>query len=305
MTAHFALVRTRDERPGGRPTCRCSSSTTPSSTCRSSRAWSARFYDPTADLLDLDVVRPDDVGTQSLVFDPKSGEHQWREIPFQAPALNSEDYQLDLKLDATGGAEGTMKMFARGRSGSGVRRTARNAEYTAQYVQRLASALVPGATASDVQTPEVKRLDAPAELSATVKSRTLARSEGDTLRMKLPNDWTPHNTFALATRRHPLVFGTPSEYLLTTRLSLPDGYQLKKAPEGGAVDTPCLFFERKVTPAADGRSLTVVQTVRFKCERISAAEYGKYRDQSDVVSRLLEDELVLSPAPKAKAKPSR
>lgn len=260
----------------------------------------ARFYDPTADALDLEVVRPDDVGTRSLVFDPKTGDHKWREIPFQDPALNSEEYRLDLKLDPQGGAAGTMKMAGRGRSGSGMRRTARNAEYTSQYVQRIAAALVPGSTAGDVELLEVKKLDVPATLQAPLKVNTLGRTEGDTLRLKLPNDWSPHSTFSLANRRHPLLFGTPSEYLLHTSLALPEGFSLKKAPQSGTVDTQCLFFERKVTPSADGKSLAVDQTVRFKCERISEKEYGKYRDQSEAITRLIDDELVLAPTPSAK-----
>jgi hypothetical protein len=92
-------------------------------------------------------------------------------------------------------------------------------------------------------------------------------------------------------------------------LALPDGFSLKKAPQGGTVDTPCLFFERKVTPATDGKSLAVDQTVRFKCERISEKEYAKYREQSEAITRLIDDELVLAPTPAklplAKAKASR
>ena len=308
VSAQFALVRTRDQGPV--------ESDVPMQQFNHAIVYvpeqpgvAGRFFDPTADALDLDVVRPDDVGTRSLVFDPKSGDHQWREIPFQEPALNSEEYRLDLKLDANGGAAGTMKMLGRGRSGSGMRRTARNAEYTSQYVQRIASALVPGSSTGDVTLDEVKRLDVPAQLSAPLKVNTLGRQESDTLRLKLPNDWSPHSTFNLATRRHPLVFGTPSEYVLHTALALPDGFSLKKAPVSGTVDTPCLFFERKVSPAADGRSLVVDQTVRFKCERISEKEYGKYRDQSETITRLIDDELVLAPTPAklplAKAKASR
>jgi len=34
---------------------------------------------------------------------------------------------------------------------------------------------------------------------------------------------------------------------------------------------------------------------RFLCERIGAQEYGKYRAQSEDMSKLLDEELVMSP----------
>ena len=47
-----------------------------------------RFYDPTADALEVDTLPNDDTGTTALVFDTKTEKHRWIEIPLQSSELN-------------------------------------------------------------------------------------------------------------------------------------------------------------------------------------------------------------------------
>ncbi|MBL8921898.1 MAG: tetratricopeptide repeat protein [Myxococcaceae bacterium] len=253
-----------------------------------------RFFDPTADLLDLDVVRHDDVGTTSLVIDPVSGEHTFREIPWQSPDKHRLTSQLELDLAADGSARGLFTLEARGRGGAAFRVASRDAEMFGQAVQRIASGLVPNATTSDVAVVEAKDLRKPAALKALLEARTFARPEGESLRIKVPTGWNPRGQFSLATRRHPLVLGTPFTDETRVSVTLPEGFEVKKLPASGALEQTCLKLERTVTQA--GRTITSRAVFRVTCDRVTPAEYPAYRAKVDEMMRLLEDELVVGKA---------
>jgi len=299
LDAHFALVRTRDSGPVKKDV--------PMQQFNHAIVYvpeqpgvAARFYDPTAELLDVAAVRTDDVGTVSLVFDPKTNEHTWRDITFQEPAANAESTKLALDLDATGGAKGTLTLETVGRTGSLVRRMAKNEQVFSQVGQRIASSYLPNATTSDLRALEVESLRVPAAIRMDVKTGTLARAEGDTLRLKLPNDANPRNTFSLATRKHPLVLGTPQQQVMELDLTLPEGFEAKKLPASGTVKLPCLSLQREVK--LEGRVVKSRQVWQTTCERISARDYDSYRAKLDDMVRLLDDELVFAPAAKGGAK---
>ncbi len=290
VDAQFALVRTRDSGPA--------QVDVPMQQFNHAIVYvpeqagvAARFFDPTAELLDVDSVRTDDVGTQSLVFDPKSGAHTWREIPWQAPDFNQEVTALELELDEKGGASGTLTIDAVGRSGSIIRRTARNAEVLKQASQRIAAMFLSNVTTSGPRAIEVEDLRVPAKLRMNVSAGTFARAEGETLRLKLPSDSNPRSTFALATRKYPLVLGAPQLAQMDVSLTLPAGWEAKKLPQSSTISLPCLTLAREVT--VSGRVVKSVQRYRSTCERISVNDYGAYRAKLDDMVRLLDDELVL------------
>jgi tetratricopeptide (TPR) repeat protein/transglutaminase-like putative cysteine protease len=302
VEAHFALVRTRDAGPVERDVPMQQFNHAIVYVPQQDGLADGRFFDPTAELLDLDAVRSDDVGTRSLVFDPKTNAHTWRDIPYQGPEANGEQTQLALALDASGGATGTLTLQAVGRNGSGVRRTARNAEVFAQVAQRIASQLLPNATASAAKAVEVEDLRAPAVVTMNVATSALARAEGETLRLKLPSDVNPRAAFSLAQRRHPLVLGTPQQSVMQVELKLPDGATVKKLPADGTVALPCLSLARSTKAA--GAVVTSTQTYRTTCERLSASEYLTYRARLDEMVRLLDDELVLGLGKAARKAPT-
>ena len=293
LEAHFALVRTRDAGPVMRdvPMQQFNHAIVYVPTQKGLKE--ARFFDPTAELLDIESVRSDDVGTKSLVFDPRTGVYTWRDIPLQDPSLNRELSILALRLDQGGAAKGTITIEGVGRDGSLIRRVARNAEMLNQAMQRMATSFLPNASTSNAKGLEVKSLRMPASLQADLEARTFARTEGGTLRMRIPSEWNPRSLFTLAVRRHPLVLGAPAQMETRVSLALPEGYEVKKLPMASAVELPCLSLKREVRH--EGSTVTSVQTFRNTCERISASEYGQYRSRVDDMVRMLEDELVIAP----------
>ncbi len=123
------------------------------------------------------------------MFDPTTGEHAWRDIPYQTPAFNSEGAELALKVDKEGATEGTLTLVTVGRHGSTLRRAARNVESMSQVMQRVGQELLPGASTTDLKLDEVKDLRAPARVSVKVSSKTAARAEDGDIRMKVPTNF--------------------------------------------------------------------------------------------------------------------
>lgn len=300
IDAHFALVRTRDVGPVNQDVPMQQFNHAIVYVPEQKGYPGGRFFDPTAELLDLDVVRNDDTGTRSLVYDPANGTHTWREIPFQTPEFNADETSVSLKLNPDGNASGQLVLKSQGKNGSFFRRLARNPDLLSQTLQRVAGALLPGAVTREATAWEVKDLTVPAVLTADTEAKASARKEGDTLRLRIPTDYSPRTTFALATRKLPLVLGAPAQMKLNYEVTLPDGFQTKSLPTSTEVKSKCLSFSRQVS--VSGQVFKMEQRVRTLCERITPEEYPRYREQADAINRLLEEELVLAPS-KAKSPP--
>jgi tetratricopeptide (TPR) repeat protein len=253
-----------------------------------------RFFDSTADALDLDVLRDDNAGTEALVYDPDARSFDWVPIPWQTPGHHRQFTDISFALKADGSAEGQLSLSGRGRSGGMVRRVTRNPESFKQFIQMAAGSYFAGASADGAEVVEAKDLRSPAEVRTRFTAPNVARVEGETLRLRLPTEWSPKHWFKLAERRHPLVLGTPNELGWRFHIALPEGMQAQRLPSSGEVTTPCLIFRREVRPAPGG--LEVDQTLRITCERVAAEEYPAYRVQMEQLSRFLDEELVVGPA---------
>ncbi|MCA3014990.1 MAG: hypothetical protein INH41_21600 [Myxococcaceae bacterium] len=294
LEAHFANVRTRDAGAVARELPMQQFNHAIVFVPKQPGVAQARFFDPTADLLDLDVVRADDVGTSSLVIDPATGEYAFVEVPFQDPDKHRLSATVELALAADGSAKGRLGLEAKGRGGSALRVASRDAELFQQAVQRIATGLVPNSTTSSVIVTEGRELRRPAKLEASLAAVAFARAEGDTLRVKVPAGWNPRSLFSLASRRHALVLGTPFTDETTFAVTLPDGFEVKKLPAADTLTGQCLTLERSVSQA--GQTVTSRAVFRVTCDRVAPAEYPAVRARVDEMMRLLEDELVVGRA---------
>lgn len=262
-----------------------------------------RFFDATADVLDLDVLRDDNAGTEAFVYDPQTRSHEWVKIPWQTPAHHQTASEISVRLAADGSAKGELRLNGRGRIGSLLRRITRNPENFKQFMQMVTGAHFTGASAADVAALEVKDLRKPASVATTFVAPNAARIDGEELRFRLPTEWSPKQAFGLAQRRHDLVLGTPNEQRWRFDVSLPEGMRAAKLPSSGEVSTECITLTRTITPKPDG--LSVDQHLQIRCERIPKEQYPAYRTQMEQMSRFLDEELVVTKAKAPIVKPAR
>ncbi len=292
VEVHFALVRTRDAGPVRREVPMQQFNHAIVYVPKQPGIAEGRFYDPTVDALDVDVLRHDDQGTWSLVYDPHGRTHDWRAIPFQSSALDYANANAVLELTNEGSAEGVLELVAQGRTGETLRRTARNPEQMQQLLQRRVSQTFPGARIVGHELLQVEDVRRPAKVRMHVQTPGLGRREGRDLRLRLPIGWSPQHLFSLPVRRHMLMLGTPRTWTWRTEVVLPAGSKVKRAPSSDAVESECLALRRTVRVEA-GRVVGEHQ-VEVRCERISADAYGAHRADAERMLNLLREELVVS-----------
>ncbi|MSP70755.1 MAG: tetratricopeptide repeat protein [Myxococcales bacterium] len=295
IEAHFALVRTRDAGPVVRGVPMQQFNHAIVYVPKQSGVEEGRFFDPTVELLDPDILRHDDQGTWSMVmnpFEPSAAGHTFREIPFQDPGKDESVVTSTLTLSADGSGKGLMRMSARGRVGASLRKAGRNGEQLAQMVQQQLGATLAGAHTHDARAVEVTDLRVPAVVEFGVDLPTLGRKEGETLRMKLPTGWGVAGLFALSTRRHALLLGSPRTLKWSMDFTLPEGAVLQHQPTTAKLTSRCVDFERTVT-AKDGH-LKVEQRAAMTCERLAPTDYVAEREQALALQRLLDEEVVIT-----------
>ncbi len=250
-----------------------------------------RFYDPTVDALDVDVLRQDDQGTWSLVYDVRGKGHSWRQIPYQAPGTDYATSEALLELTREGGATGELEVTAHGRLGETLRQSARNPERMEQLLQRQVGQTFAGARMLKHEMLQVKDVRRPAKVRVSLETANLGRREGNELRMKLPIGWSPQRWFTLAERRHPLVLGAPRTWNWRFEMRLPEGGRVKRVPEDRSVESECLALRRTVKVVGD--KVVGQQTVEVRCERIPPEGYAAHREGAERMLKLLEEELVV------------
>ncbi|MEZ4468606.1 MAG: transglutaminase domain-containing protein [bacterium] len=209
IEVHFALVRTRDGGPVRLKVPMQQFNHAIVYVPAQEGIPEGRFYDPTVDALDVDVLRHDDQGTLSLVFNPMNDQHSWRPIPYQDASVDTTLVDTALTLAPDGRAQGEMELSAHGRMGSLIRRAARNPSQFGQLMQQQVVRTFAGARLEGHQAMQIDSVLEPARVQLQLTVPSLARREGSELRLKPPIEWSPQDWFGLADRQHPVLLGSP------------------------------------------------------------------------------------------------
>jgi hypothetical protein len=252
-----------------------------------------RFFDSTTEDLEPDVLRPDDPGVETLVFDPKGHGFHWEKIPFQEPGANTQAIRSQLTLGEDGTLKGTQAFAARGYLGQALRHSARNSEAFSKYVQALAGLTISGATAGSPTKVETSSLRRPAAFSVAVSSDTAVRWEDGKMRLRLPELKTYDHGFSLESRKYPLLMAVPTVHEWHSDIALPKGARVEHLPSAAKVEAACFTFERTTREKAGTVSSDARLTLR--CERISPDAYPEHRVKAQRVQQLLTEELVVRP----------
>ncbi len=249
------------------------------------------FFDPTADALDVDVLRSDDPGTWSLVLDRKQSKSKWRKIPYQSPDHNSTVQKIKLQIEADGSATGTFGMSLKGNIAALIRKTSRNPEQFRKFVQVVTNGILPGGMLDKLGEVDMDDVENPADFSASVKTDTFARISGKELYFKIPFDAQPEKVFSLETREYPLVFGAPIATSWQMELGLPKGAKVSKLPDPYSIETECVLFERAIKKKKG--KLLVKQQIVFRCDEIAPEDYAGYRDKIQALRQVITEDVSL------------
>jgi hypothetical protein len=250
------------------------------------------FVDSTADALDVGALRQDDMGVTALVVDPETETHSWREIPFRPPEENAQRLRTEVRLDASGAAEGRFELRTRGMGGSAIRRLARNERALEQAMQGVVARSYGGGVLRALEAVETDSLRAPARIALDIAVSSFARREGRQLRARVPPVFNPKALFQLETRERALVLGAPRTSEAVLRVRLGEGLRLRRLPPDVDVEAACFRFEREAS--AEAGEVTVRQRFVTLCERIEAGDYPDHRAKAEAMLRALDAELVLS-----------
>ena len=293
IDVHFALVRTRDKGPVRKEVPMQQFNHVIVYIPPQEGIAEGRFLDPTVDALDVDILRHDDQGTSSLVFDPLRRTHTWREIPYQAAEMDLTRQDMVLSLARDGSAEGEIEVSARGRMGSFFRQASRNPKHLEQLLTTgvMSRAFPTGRLLAHdaVQVADVRR---PARVRLRVAADSVGRREGQELRVKLPFGWSPKGWFALAERQFALNAGTPKTLEWKMDVELPDGARVKRVPASVEMGTRCIRYTREVRQ--EGKRVVAEQRVQINCARIEPADYALNREAGNQMLAAIDEELVIA-----------
>jgi transglutaminase-like putative cysteine protease len=236
-----------------------------------------RFYDATADALDVDVLRHDVVGVRALVHDTHNHKSSWRDIPFQSPSFNLQRLRFTLDLAANGNAKGQFLLHARGQIGASIRRFARNRAQFERGMDGMLGRFFPGSNTVDREYLEVADPTQPATVRVGFEAPGVARLDERKLAFKPPPSFLSDliGKFSLSDRRWDLLMGAPSVFELIFEVRAPDGWRIARAPKKRTIKTDCFTFTRTMKR----RRSTVELGYRFvrTCERIPVAQYQEHR----------------------------
>jgi len=250
-----------------------------------------RFFDPTVDTLDVDLLRSDNQGTWAFVLDLRGG-YKWRRIPFQSPEKDYVKKKITMNLLKNGNCLAEILITAKGRIGAVIRRAARNREKITQLMQRIANQLVPGAKMKDWRIIEATAVTKPASIIIQIEAPTFMRCEKNELRFKIPKNWFPSYLFSLAKRKHSLMMDVPNTREMEVEFILPEGAKFKRIPKSKKITSDNLSFERSFIKTKG--CLKVKETLIGFCERISARDYTAVRNEVDKIVQQQEEEVVVT-----------
>ncbi|MBN2342602.1 MAG: hypothetical protein JXX29_17920 [Deltaproteobacteria bacterium] len=251
----------------------------------------ARFFDATADALDVDVIRSDDPGTWAMVLNRDDMSFEWIQIPYQTPEMNSGREKISMTIAEDGSAEGSLLLSFKGHLASIFRQTSRNPEKFQKIMQIVTDAIIKGAVIGDVTFEDIENIEKPVELNVAMKTDEYARVKDKELRFKIPFDAKPEKLFSLEKREHDLILGVPNHNQWESTFTLPKGSKVTHLPPVFEINTDCITFKREVT--TEKETVFATQTLTYTCERIEAAKYPTYRKEIQKLRSAMEDDVVV------------
>jgi tetratricopeptide (TPR) repeat protein/transglutaminase-like putative cysteine protease len=259
------------------------------------------FIDATTNGLDIGNMRVDDEGALSLVIDPETGRSEFIPIPYQSPELEFVRHKVTVDLSDPQKAVARDHLEARGSPASGVRIALRSGENAKKYYQNLSDQIFAGTTLISGRAEHDQDLTRPVSVHLDVDISNAVRAEDDRFRFNVPMLFPLSHQAALAARQHPLTLWRGMQSF-EMEVDIGEGKQASHLPSDFRVEHACFTIERKTE--ARGRKISVRESYKNSCARVSPGEYPAFRAAVQKAVAQAQEHIVFGPPEKGK-KPLR
>ncbi|NUN12758.1 MAG: DUF3857 domain-containing protein [Myxococcales bacterium] len=259
-----------------------------------------RFFDTTADLLDIQNLRWDDQGQIALVL----WEDGWEfvPIPFADPSREGDSLQLDLHLGENPAApiRVDVKMVPLGRMAMGMRAALRNQEEGRRLVENIGgSYLFVGGELLEYNASGIDSIEEPLQIQAAYQVPNLVTVEGSEMRVEIREYTNQAARFARwKERKFPLDLSTPDTRRVTVRVHPPKGYRIDRLLPPVSADSKCLSYSITSETTQEGTGVVSYETKNV-CSVIEPKDYPEFRHGLLELARQFTNKVVLVRDPTA------
>jgi len=253
-----------------------------------------RFLDSTATDYRYPYFRADDHGVKAIIH--MTG--QILDVPVPPPGDNRRESVQELVLKPDGGADATERNAYTGTYEAIVRGFWRSVppalrpHMMQQYLQRRCA----GAVCTGFELGDVDDLSKQLTMEVRYRIPSLATQTRDLYIVAPPGFSHDFPEAALPTRKFAIERRTTLEMRTTLKVVCPPRCTLVGAPEPLAVHGKHLWFEGRVEPAPDGKSLTLRQTLKHLTRVVPPEDYAEYRAQAAKIAAWTRLKLVFREA---------
>ncbi|HPD14376.1 MAG TPA: DUF3857 domain-containing protein [Planctomycetota bacterium] len=254
-----------------------------------------RFLDSTATDHRYPYFRSDDHGVKAIIH--MTG--QILDVPVPPPEDNLRESVQELVLKPDGGADATERNTYTGDYEATIRAFWRSvppgirAHMMQQYLQRRS----PGAVCTGFELGDADDLSKPLTMAVSYRIPSLATQTRDLYILSPPGFSHDFPEASLQTRQFAIERATTQEMRTTLQIVCPPRCTLVGAPEPLAIHGKHLWYEGRVEPAPDGKSLTLRQTLKYLTRLVPPEDYAEYRGQATKIAAWSELKLVFREGP--------
>lgn len=257
------------------------------------------WLDATAETCAYGDIPDGDRGVEALVV--RDGKGEFQTIPTYQPAENGMDGTTRITVRPDGSADTLTTLKMRGAAGQEWRAYVRaiTPDKRQELMLRIAKAYSTGATLKDFALPDGMEKAGPYEMKMTIHAPGYAHKTGNLLLLPIGGGTSSsdrRNPFVKDKRTWPIVEEDSSLTRSETVLDLPDGYVVDDLPANVDLTCPIQEFHRTLVKSADGKTITISETIIDHPGKVPPSDYAKVKDYNDAVSKANDDQIVLKKA---------
>jgi len=256
------------------------------------------WLDATAETCAYGDIPYSDRGVQGLVVGDGKGE--FKTIPSYQPQENGVDVVSKVTLQADGSAEADYEVTMRGESGQSLRATVRSLtpDQRKEMMSKMAQRFANGGTLKTYSLPDGIDKTGPFVFKMTTTAPTFAESADDLLIVPIgiAGNAPQVTPYTQDKRTWPIVEEDASRTHTETTLILPAGYSIGKLPADVNLSNALQVYQRNMTKASDGKSVSIISDMVIRPGRIPAADFDKVKDYYNVLVKSANQKLVVKKA---------